>query len=397
MRPARQRLTGARRRAQPAAFSIFRLTVTGMLAFLVAHLVTGAASVLAPLTALLVVQVTLYHTFRVGVQRVASVVAGVLVALGVSSALGFTWWSLGMAIAASLIIGYALRLGDSALEVPISAMLILSLPTEPAAMERILATVLGAATGMVSNLVVSPLRVQPAEDAVADLGQQLADLLDTMANHLASGIGPERTGEWIARARHLTAELERVESALGQAEESVKLNPRRTLVTDPRVYLRRRLETLERVTLTIRGIARSLKDIAAAEGSVNPVRDMQAADLVAGVLRALAAALRPYARLAGSAANRAQLKAEVDQHLDAAEARQRIAVDLLRADSATSVAPWPLRGELLTHLDRLRTELRPAAPRLDGRIGVAQAETWRRPVTVIRDRWRQRRGRALGQ
>ena len=39
---------------------------------------------------------------------------------------GFTWWSLGITIAAGLAVGYALHLGDAVLEVPISAMLILS-------------------------------------------------------------------------------------------------------------------------------------------------------------------------------------------------------------------------------------------------------------------------------
>jgi len=214
------------------------------------------------------------------------VVAGVLVALGLSNALGFTWWSLGLAIAAALAVGFALRLsnalgftwwslelaiaaalavgfalrlGDSVLEVPISAMLILSLPVEAVVAERIVATLIGALTGLVSNLVLAPLRVQPAEEAIDDLGRRLADLLDQMSADLAEGSGPKRTGDWVRRARVLTDELEQVDGALGQAEESVRLNPRGSVVIDPRVYLRRRLEALEHATLTIRGIARSLK------------------------------------------------------------------------------------------------------------------------------------------
>jgi uncharacterized membrane protein YgaE (UPF0421/DUF939 family) len=244
-RPARQSLSVVRRRAQPATVTIARLTVTAVVAFVLARLVTGTVGpVLAPLTALLVVQVTLFQTVRSALQRVGSVVAGVLVALVLSNVLGFTWWSLGVTIAAALVIGYALRLGDSVLEVPISAMLILSLPSETAVTGRVVATLVGAATGLVSNLVVAPLHVQSAEEAIDDLGRRLADLLDEMAADLAEGSGPERTHRWIAQARVLTAELEQVERALGQAEESVRLNPRSALVVDPRVYLRRRLETL---------------------------------------------------------------------------------------------------------------------------------------------------------
>src|SRR3954462_13623318 len=78
-RPAQESLALVRRRAQPATVTIARLTVTAVLAFVVARLVTGAAGpILAPLTTLIVVQVTLYHTFRVALQRVASVIAGVL-------------------------------------------------------------------------------------------------------------------------------------------------------------------------------------------------------------------------------------------------------------------------------------------------------------------------------
>ena len=90
-RPAKQTVSLVRRRARPVSFVIARLTITAILAYEVARLATGAENpILAPLTALLVVQVTLYRTFRSALQRVASVVAGVLVALGLSSAFGFT-------------------------------------------------------------------------------------------------------------------------------------------------------------------------------------------------------------------------------------------------------------------------------------------------------------------
>jgi uncharacterized membrane protein YgaE (UPF0421/DUF939 family) len=392
--PAQGTLSLVRRKAQPATVMIARLTVTAVLAFVVARLVTGAESpILAPLSALLVVQATLYQTFRSALQRVASVIAGVLVALGLSSALGFTWWSLGVAIAAALAVGYALRLGDSILEVPISAMLILSLPVEGAALERILSTLIGAATGLVSNLVLAPLRLQPAEEAIDDLSRRLADLLDQMSADLAEGSGSERTGDWVRRARVLTDELEQVERALGQAEESVRLNPRGSVVIDPRVYLRRRLEVLEHATLTIRGIARSLNDSAGLSDEVNPVRDPHAATRVADELRELAAALRAYGQLARSkSVDRGALKADVDRHLASATEHHGEVADILRADPATPSPGWPLRGELVTHLDRLRSELHPAPPRQDGGVRTAQPEAWRHPIRAIVGKWRHRRG-----
>ena len=78
---------------------------------------------MAPLTALLVVQVSIYQTLRTAVRRVASVVAGVLLALGLSAWVGF--------------------------------------------------------------VLTSP-RVQPAEEAIEDLCRTMADLLDRMAAGLGS-------------------------------------------------------------------------------------------------------------------------------------------------------------------------------------------------------------------
>ena len=76
-------LTLVRKRAQPTAETIVRLAVTAVFAYLMALLIPGTSRpVLAPLTALLVVKVSIYQTLRSAVRRVASVVAGVLVALG---------------------------------------------------------------------------------------------------------------------------------------------------------------------------------------------------------------------------------------------------------------------------------------------------------------------------
>jgi uncharacterized membrane protein YgaE (UPF0421/DUF939 family) len=82
--------------------------------------------VLAPLTALLVLQASLYRTIRSAIRKVLSVTVGVLVAVAVAEFIGFSWWQLALVITAALCIGRALRLGDDLLEVPISAMLIFS-------------------------------------------------------------------------------------------------------------------------------------------------------------------------------------------------------------------------------------------------------------------------------
>ncbi len=121
------------RSTRTTAAYITRLTVTATFAYVLATLIPGTTDrpVLAPLTALLVLQASLYQTIRSGLKKVLSVTVGVLVAVGLAEFIGFSWWQLMLLIAAALLIGGVLRLGEDLLEVPISAMLIFSSAGHP--------------------------------------------------------------------------------------------------------------------------------------------------------------------------------------------------------------------------------------------------------------------------
>ena len=171
--------------------------MTAVFAYLVALLLPlpGAAQpILAPLTALLVVQVSLYQTLRSAAHRVAAVVTGVLLAIALADLAGFTWWSLGLTIAAGLAVGSALHLGDAVLEVPVSAMFILSNATRAAAVGRIAETAIGTATGLIAGFVFTRPRLQPAEEAIEDLCRKLSGLLTTMADGLSAGSALDAAG-----------------------------------------------------------------------------------------------------------------------------------------------------------------------------------------------------------
>jgi uncharacterized membrane protein YgaE (UPF0421/DUF939 family) len=116
---------------RPAVVQITRSTSAAVLAYLAALWLTShERPLLAPLTAVLVVQVTLYATLTVGLRRIVSVVAGVLLALTFAALLGFSWWSLGILIAASLSLGRLLRVTPFVEEVAISGMFILGVGSE---------------------------------------------------------------------------------------------------------------------------------------------------------------------------------------------------------------------------------------------------------------------------
>jgi hypothetical protein len=226
------------RRVRPTAVHIARLTATAVAAFLFALLQPGSSRpVLAPLTALLVVQATSFYTIRRAirstVQRVAAVTAGVLCAVGAAAYVPFSWWVLGLLIAATLWLGLVLRLRDAVLDVPISAMLIFSVDSHAAATGRIIDTLVGAAVGLGANLIFAPPRGKPPKEAVGEVSRKMASLLGQMADGLADKPGPQQAAEWVGRTRELRGEMERLDEELAQVEESIGLNPRRPRVDRP--------------------------------------------------------------------------------------------------------------------------------------------------------------------
>ncbi len=358
-------LTLARHRAQPTAATIIRLAACAVFAYLIALPVPETSPpVLAPLTAILVLQVSIYQTLFSAVRRVAAVVTGVLLALGLSRWIGFTWWSLGLTIILGLAVGYALRLREAVLEVPISAMLILSVGSKAAATSRITETLIGTAAGLIAGFVLTAPQVEPAEEAIADLARTMADLLDRMAAGLNDGSVNDSARAWLDQARALGNEIRRVDEALQQAEESTKLNPRSLRLPYSTVTLRQSLETLEHSAITVRILARSLVDTTRLAGDDNSVNDPDVRRRLADTLGELSAAVRTYGSLATELdpGRHDVLKAELERHLAAARDRQDRLSELLAAPPAARPVGWPLRGELISHLDRLRSELEAGVP-----------------------------------
>src|SRR4051812_29288271 len=188
-------------RAQPTLVTVFRLTAAAVAAYVLSQVVThGTLDLTGPLTALLVVQATAFSTIKMGAVRVGAVLAGILVATLLSSWVGLTWWSLGAVIAVSLVLAKVLRLGEQALEAPISAMLILGVSNHDVAAEtRILNTLIGAAVGVTFTLVSPPaLPTGAAAAAVARVVEAAASPLDSAADALVEApVTRQQVEQWI--------------------------------------------------------------------------------------------------------------------------------------------------------------------------------------------------------
>ncbi len=305
-----------------------------------------------------------------GIQRVASVVAGVSVAVGFSSLVGLTWWSLATVIAVSLLIGQLLRLGSNLIEVPISAMLVLGVGTASAqtaaAWQRIAETLVGASVGVLSNLLFPPkVTSLDAGLAIERLGDGLASLLDSAGRDLVnteiSTVAlAERAGRWLGDARRLTHDIPNVGTALLRAEESRRLNLRAFGTADSGPGLRHGLESLEHSAVAVRGMFRSFVDALHRYDAEGRDLDEDIREALATLMRDCAAGARTFGRLV-----RAEVHAGIDppevvnlrEALDnLQDARARV-TDLLLIDPRGDTTLALLNFSLLSTVERLLQEL----------------------------------------
>jgi uncharacterized membrane protein YccC len=351
-------------------FWTLRLTVAAVASYVVAAAVfPNTQPLLAPLTALLVVQVTPVSLLASGVDRVVSVVAGVSLAVAISSVVPLTWWSLGILIAVSIMVGQALRLRSNLIEVAISAMLVLgvgSLGAESAGWQRIAETLVGAAVGVVANLLFPPkVASADAGTAIKGLADALGGLLTRAADELADPDtrGHEvasRASDWLDEARRITHEIPSVGAALLRAEQSRKLNVRAVGTPDVGPGLRHGLEVVEHSAVSIRGLFRAVHD--ATYDETWP--DDEAGDVMLGglveVFRELAEAVAAFGAMVS-----AEVKSEVEgvspevQRVQAAldglgEARARLN-ELLAHE--TSPVDFELHAAVLATIKRLLSEM----------------------------------------
>jgi uncharacterized membrane protein YgaE (UPF0421/DUF939 family) len=352
------------RPGRPPGLRTAKTVLAAVVAFAVADaLHTSSSPVLAPLTALLVVQLTMYETLAHGRERIVSVVAGVLLAVVFASFVGLTWWSLGLVVLVSIVAGRLLRLGPHLLEVPISAMLVLAVGgAERAALGRVVETLVGAAVGVLVNLLIAPpLYIQPASDAIAELAGRMAAFAAELAGALRGPWSRATAEQQLARARELGEDVARADRHLARTEESARLNPRGRQARQVEPRLRSTLDALEHAQVGLRNLARALLDrtFFVPDDQAAAAYPPGAREALADVLDAVADAL---GEAAGVPAGNAGAAAGSDVAVTAArlESRRQVLAERLVVDPAADPAAWAQYGALLDAVDRLRVEVQTA-------------------------------------
>jgi hypothetical protein len=374
-------------RLRPTLVTVTRLTSAAVVAYLITLVVTeGAIDLTAPLTALLVVQASAFSTVKMGAVRVGAVLSGVMVATLLSTWVGLTWWSLGAAIAASLLLGKVLRLGDQALETPISAMLILGVSNHDIAAEiRILNTFIGAGVGVAFNLIYPPaMPTASAGRALLRVVDAAAAPLDAAGDALAAGpVTRVQVDFWLDRVRAATRRVATARESITLLKDSRRFNPRALGTIDVEPVLATGLDTLEHCLLDIRSLLTVISvEIPAEERPDDPYGE-KLRTAFAVVLHDAADCLRAFGSLVVAEAEQREDQTEqaLADSLDILRETQAFLTELVMADVHDDTSAWLLRGSILAGLEQVLARLN-----LEDRARMHQnwkAEQVRRPLAQL--------------
>ena len=329
---------------------------------------------LAPLTALLVMQITIVDSISTATQRFVGVLLGVAVALAVSSAFGVNGPSVALLVLVGLVLGALLRLGPQAIpQVAISALLIVavdSAPTLGLAYARIVETIVGAAIGIAINALLAPPSHLPAARSAVDAhAAALAGALDRLVAGVRGGITGAEADAILAEARATDALYRAAQTAVARTEGALRFNLWRRRERPETARLALALRTLERVAIQARGIVRTIDDAVAQETGGSP--SWLAPETLGGglgsAIAGVAAMVRafPAAVIADDGQGGGGFAALANE---AGRARSAVAVSDEAAGVCRTADDWIGLGSVLADLDRIRRELAEvvAAPPLDG-------------------------------
>ncbi|NAZ84982.1 FUSC family protein [Kineococcus indalonis] len=365
-RDAAGRLARRARRALPTAATVSttaRLSTAGVLAYLLTLAVTdGPVDLTGALTALLVIQTSAHASARMALVRVGAVLTGVLVAVALSTWSGLTWWSLGLAIAASLLLASALRLGQQALETPISAMLVLAVGGQEIAAEtRVVTTLVGAGVGVVFTVLLPP--PVPTRRAVAGVGSVAAEqaecLLAASTSMSSEPITREQVAGWLARARRTAATAEDAAEAIRTVKDVRRLNARSIGSADVEPALRTGLEALDHSALAVRSLFVVMLAEAPQRSTPDDGYGEEVRQAFAVVLAEVAGCLRAFGELvqAETVGAEAEVERTLAQSLEEAREARAILTELLFVDPRAETSLWLLRGSILTAVQQVLTPL----------------------------------------
>lgn len=286
---------------------------------------------LAPWSALLVVHATVYRTFSKGSQQVAATVVAVVLASAVGETLGLTTTAIALLLVVALVLGAVPWLGAEATTIATTGLVVLTTGFDSDVMliSRLLDTAIGVAVGLAVNaLVWPPLRRHTAAKALDRVDDAVGELLVDMADGLATSGSVEDARAWVERTRDIDEDLDQAWALVRQAQESARMNPRRSAraMRDPQQW-HGLLRRLEQSVAETRSLARTL-----GAQAHHSALDVRFAERWIGMLRDV---------------GRAAVEADPAALVDVRRRLQEFSDDLRGTERSPQ---WPVYGALIINL-----------------------------------------------
>lgn len=336
-----------RRGLPDRALLALRCAVAASAAWLLAQqLTTSPEPYYAPMTAFLVIQPTVAASLRDSAQYLAAAALGTTVALGLHALLPGGVLALGLTVGVAVLLGGLPGLGDQRVTVAFWGLFVLVVGgQDPAgyALQRMPEAALGVVVGVLVDLAVPPLLVDPAQERLRQLREDLGDVLQEMADDVADDWPPD-SPRW---GRPIVQRLvDQAQAAVARADESLRGNLRGRRRRLGGGTQQAELERLEHVALAVRALSGLLLDAAQEQDS--------ALGLAPDVRGPVAAALAEAARHV-----RAGQRPQTSGPQDGAAAVRRLRRDLA-ALHHQDPSLWVAEGALVVQLERIDRAL-PAA------------------------------------
>lgn len=249
---------------------VIKSALAAVIAWLLAGLLPGNPTpILAPLTAIFSINLTIAGGMRDAMQRVLGVVFGIFLAVLVSEYVGANGWAIFLVVLISFYVGRRLGLDPGGIQqISVSALLIVlgaaSSRVNDAALLHLFNTLVGTGVGLVLNASVSPPNYLPgARQRLLDVGEAIRDDLQALASAVRTGISHDEAVTTLHFARETNVRLLELDQAISQAQESLQFNLLGRRQRDVlRLYQRADL-ALEHAAIQTRMVARALVDATA--------------------------------------------------------------------------------------------------------------------------------------
>ncbi|MFE9446765.1 aromatic acid exporter family protein [Streptomyces sp. NPDC006739] len=228
----------------------------------------------APWVAVVLVESTVYRSLAHGLQQVAAIAVGTVVATAVAMVLDSTMATMVVVLPAVLLLAQWQRLGSQGIYAATGALFVLTdgpvtLTTSGA---RIAEAVFGAVVGILVNaLIRPPLYLRDTRAALKDAAREAREILEAVADGLGEGEwNGHAAGDLHERALRLGRLIEQARSAIGWSRESMRGNHRGRgagAVSPPGKAYDDALAVLDQVAVHTAGVTRTVLEIASHQDS----------------------------------------------------------------------------------------------------------------------------------